>query len=72
MTLRDKPPTRKKRARGLCLFFSVFACLFSAVIWWTSEDLDLVDYVIMLGSPFVFGAVSYLIGLHVSDDAYGA
>jgi len=72
MKLRDKSPMRKKRARGLCLFFSAVACLVSAVIWWTSEDLDLIDHLIVSGSPFAFGAVSYLRGLHVSDDAYGA
>jgi len=56
MKLRDKSPMRKKRARGLCLVFSAVACLVSAVIWWTSEDLDLIDHLIVSGSPFVFGA----------------
>lgn len=57
---------------AFCLVFSAFACFVSAVIWWTSEDIDLVDYLFILGGPVVFWAVAYLIGLYVSDDAYGA
>lgn len=68
----DNPPTPKTRAKSLCLVFFAFACLVSAVIWWTSEDPDLIDYLTILGSPLVFGSVAYLIGLYVSDDSYGA
>ncbi len=68
----DNPPNPKKRARVLCIGFSAFACLVSAVIWWNAEDLDLVDYIFIFGGPIVFGVVAYLIGLRVSDDAFGA
>ncbi len=69
---RPRRSPRKKRAIGLCLFFSSFACLVSVLVWWTTEDLDLIDHVIMWGSPIVLGVVSYLMGFHVSDDADGA
>jgi sugar phosphate permease len=66
------PPDPKKRARAFCIIFSAFACLVSAVIWWTAETLAFMDYILIIGGPIVFGAVAYLIGLHVSDDAFGA
>ena len=65
-------PTRRKRAKALCILFTAFACLVSAAIWWTSDSLDAVDYVFIFGGPIAFGALAYFIGRHVSDDAYGA
>jgi hypothetical protein len=72
MNSENDAPRPKKGAMAFCLIFFAFASLVSVVIWWTSKDIDLIDYLFILGSPLVFGAVAYFIGLYVSDDAYGA
>jgi hypothetical protein len=72
MEAHAQPPNPKTRARALCILFTSFACLVSAVIWCKAESLAVMDYIFIFGAPLVFGAAAYGIGLYVSDDAYGA
>ena len=72
MEVREQLPNPKKRARALFIFFTSFACLVSAVVWWKTESPGTLDYIFIFGAPLVFGAAAYGIGLFVSDDAYGA
>ena len=72
MDTHDATPSPKRRALALGLLFAAFTSLVSAVIWWQTDELEVIHYLIILGAPVGFGTVAYLIGLYVSDDAYGA
>lgn len=72
METHEAAPSPKRRALALGLLFAAFTSLVSAVIWWQTDELEVIHYLVILGAPVGFGTVAYLIGLYVSDDAYGA
>lgn len=41
--------------------------LVSAIIWFTGEHSDFVDYLFIFGFPPVFAAVAYIIGFYIPD-----
>jgi hypothetical protein len=53
----------RRVARSLALFLFVFALLVGIIILLTETELDLVGYVLVIGAPFILGAIGYFVGL---------
>jgi len=52
------------------MFLFVFALAVGIVILLTESELDLVGYVLVIGAPFILGAIGYFVGL--TQDADGS
>ena len=64
METKHEQKAAKRIARTLGISVFVFMCAVSAVAFATNEDLTTVDYVLIVGAPFVLSALAYFVGLH--------
>jgi hypothetical protein len=56
--------TVTKAARTLSVLVFSFMCLVSVVVFATDEHVAPVDYILIVGAPFVMGAGAYFVVLH--------
>lgn len=64
----ESKPKPRTRATAFAVLFGSFAILVSAIIWFTGEHSDFVDYLFIFCFPPVFAAVAYFIGFYIPDE----
>jgi len=68
-----KRPREQKQARRLANTLGVLAFIFTgivtAVVFFTEEQLNAMDYVLIVGAPFALAVVAYFVGLHHDPNA---
>ena len=64
MKARYEPKTSAKVARSLGLLAFGFMTIVSVVVFYTEDDLTILDYFLIIGAPFALGALAYFVGLH--------
>jgi hypothetical protein len=60
----SEPKNAIRMAKTLSLVAFGFMSLVSLVVFYTEDQLSVLDYLFILGSPFVLGALGYFVGLH--------
>lgn len=58
------PKNARKMAKTLSLLAFGFMSLVSLVVFYTQDQLSVLDYLFILGSPFALAALAYFVGLH--------
>lgn len=69
MKANHEPKNAKRVARTLSLLAFGFMSIVSVVVFSTEDHLTIVDYFLILGAPFAFGALAYFVGLHYDPTA---
>ena len=54
----------RRVARALGLLATGFMIAISLLVFFTEDDLDIIDYILILGAPPALGALFYLVGLY--------
>jgi hypothetical protein len=66
-------PSEQKQARRLANTLAVSAFIFTsvvaAVVFFTEEQLNAMDYVLIVGAPFALAVVAYFVGLRHDPNA---
>lgn len=60
---------RKKSAKVVSIIIFAFALLVSAVIYISSKSLGILDYLLIVSTPFVLSAIFYFVVLHHDPNA---
>lgn len=68
MTLDDEK-MRLRSAKAVSLFAFVFSVFVSVVIFFTNEDLDIYDYLLMVFVPVGLTLITYFVVLYNDPDA---
>ena len=64
MKASHEPKKAKKVARTMGLLATGFTSAVSLVVFFTEENLNIVDYFLILLAPPALGALFYFVGLH--------
>ena len=65
----DDEKMRLRSAKAVSLFAFVFSVFVSVVIFFTNEDLDIYDYLLMVFVPVGLTLISYFVVLNNDPDA---
>lgn len=61
--------SKKKNAKFIGAFVFIFACTVSVVIFFTEEELDVFDHILMIVSPIALSIFSFFVVLHHDPNA---
>lgn len=60
----NEPKNARRLARALSLLMFAFMCAVSVVVFFTQDQLNVLDCLLIVGAPFAMAGLGYFVGLH--------
>jgi hypothetical protein len=62
-------PNQTIAARAVSLFAFIFACLVSLIIFFQNDQLEALDWALMIGAPIALSIIAYFVVKHHDPNA---